>query len=58
MREASTPWERELLQSQEEIRLIERERALRQIVLLMRRFEITAAELEKHMLDDAGTGQS
>ena len=51
MIEASTPWERELLQSHEEIRLIERERALCDIALLMRRYEITVAELQVHMLD-------
>lgn len=53
-----TPWERELLQAGEKIRLIEREKALRDIAVLMRRYEITADELEAHMLDGAGAGRS
>lgn len=58
MKQVITPWDLELICAEEECLLIERERALRDIALLMRRYEITAAELEAHMLGGAGTGQS
>lgn len=43
----STPWERERIYAEEECWQAERERALRDIVRLMRRFEISANELER-----------
>lgn len=44
-----TPWDRERIQACEETRLIEREDALRDIILLMHRHEISAAEVELHI---------
>lgn len=45
MDDKSTHWERELVYAEQERLLAEREQAVRQIVQLMRRYEIGAAEL-------------
>lgn len=46
MNVASTHWEREQIHAEEECWRAERDRALCDIILLMRRYEITAADLE------------
>lgn len=46
MNAISTHWEREQIHAEEECWRAEREQALRDIVLLMRRYEIAAADLE------------
>lgn len=54
MNVTSTPWERERIYVEEECRQAERERALRDIVRLMRCYEISPGDLEP-LLQDART---
>ncbi|AZI36353.1 hypothetical protein [Caenibius tardaugens] len=53
MNVASTHWKRERVHAEEECWQAEREQALRDIILLMRRYDISMNELEP-LLQDGG----